>query len=67
MEFLSCTVLHKNLPKHFFSADEAIGFIEDNLMDGPFSYGAIIVTSQSEKTEFTFENQEAMLENLMNC
>ena len=67
MEFLRCTVLHDNAPKHFFSADEAIGFIEEELMDGPFSYGSIVVKTPSEETEFKFENQESILENLMNC
>ena len=67
MEFLCCTVLHESAPKHFLSADEAIGFIEENLMDGPFSYGSIVVKTLSEKMEFSFENEETMLENLMNC
>ncbi|MGF1756398.1 hypothetical protein L4D76_00240 [Photobacterium sagamiensis] len=73
MKFLRCTIHLENTPKHFFSADEAIGFIEKGLRGGASLNGSIIVRTLSEEVgfrsdeaRFWFGSQEAMLENLMN-
>ena len=73
MKFLCCTIYLESTPKHFFSADEAIGFIEKDLRDGASLNGSIIARTlsegarfRSEEARFRFESQEAMLENLMN-
>ena len=73
MKFSRCTIYLENTPNHFFSADEAIGFIEKDLRDEPSLNGSIIVRTLSEEVgfrsdqaRFWFGSQEAMLENLMN-
>jgi len=73
MNFLRCTIYLDNTPNHFFSADEAIGFIEKDLRDGPSVNGSIIARTLSEEAgfrsgeaRFWFGSQEAIMENLMN-
>lgn len=65
MKFLSCTIMHNSISKHFNSIDEAIGFIETKLNDTVCLRGSITVGALARETEFRFENQETMLESLM--
>ena len=73
MKFLSCTIMHNSISKHFNSIDEAIGFIEKDLRGGASLNGSIIVRTLSEEVRFRsdearfwFGSQEAIMENLMN-
>ena len=66
MDFLRCTINLGEILKDIYSADEAIGFVEENIDNIAFLEGTIVVNTLSGQANFWFGNMEAMLESLMN-